>query len=177
MKKFYFYIIFAVFFSLKVLSQTIQLKNAEWQIKPVVNTGFILVHRATIGHLVKGYPTLYELNISQRTNGSKLWHLENNRPDIGLSFQYLDFKNPAQLGYAFSIVPYIEIPLNEKEKKSRLILRLCWGATYLNKHFDIATNPKNIAIGRFVNIEDAIEARRKKALELYGKFFREPQKT
>jgi len=105
------------------------------------------VHRATIGHLVKGYPTIYELNISQKTNGSKLWQLENNKPDIGLSFQCLDFKNPSQLGYAFSIVPFIEIPLKEKEKSSRLILRLCWGATYLNKHFDIATNPKNIAIG------------------------------
>jgi hypothetical protein len=134
-----------------VKSQPNNFKSSDWQIKPCINTGFILVHRVTIGHLVKGYPTIYELNISKRTNGSKLWHLENNKPDFGISMQCLDYKNPSQLGYAFSLVPFIEIPLNEKVKMSRMILRLCWGATYLNKPFDIKENPKNIAIGSHWN--------------------------
>lgn len=125
--------------------------NPDWQIKPVINQGFIMVHRISIGHLVKGYPTNYELNISKPTLGNKLWHLENNKPDIGITLQCLDFKNPSQLGYALSAAPYLEIPLNEKVKPSRLILRVCLGASYITKHFDIHDNHKNIAIGSSVN--------------------------
>ena len=125
--------------------------NPDWQIKPVINQGFILVHRISIGHLVKGYPTNYELNISKPALGNKLWQLENNKPDIGISLQCLDFKNPEQLGYALTAAPYVELPLNVKEKSSRLILRLCFGATYITKSFDIQTNHKNIAIGSHVN--------------------------
>lgn len=125
--------------------------NPDWQIKPVINQGFILVHRISIGHLVKGYPTNYELNISKPTLGNKLWHLENNKPDLGISLQCLDFKNPSQLGYALTVAPYVEIPLNVKERASRMILRLCFGATYITKKFDIHENHKNIAIGSHVN--------------------------
>jgi hypothetical protein len=49
------------------------------------------------------------------------------------------------------MAPYIEIPLNVKEKTSRVVLRFCWGATYLTKKFDIAENHKNIAIGSHLN--------------------------
>jgi hypothetical protein len=146
-----FYILTQILFSAILLAQNGFTGNRDWQIKPVVNAGFILVHRISIGHLVTGYPTNYELNISKPTSGTKLWHLENNKPDIGVSLQCLDFKNPSQLGYALTAAPYIEIPLNVKEKNSRLILRLCWGATYLTKRFDVNSNHKNIAIGSHVN--------------------------
>lgn len=125
--------------------------NPDWQIKPCVNAGFVLVHRISIGHLVKGYPTIYEVNISKPTLGNKLWHLENNKPDIGISLQCLDFKNPSELGYALTAAPFIEIPFNKMEKASRMFMRLCWGATYITKCFDIENNHKNIAIGSHWN--------------------------
>lgn len=150
-KKNHFYGLFLCLLSFVTVGQNGITGNPDWQIKPVINQGFILVHRISIGHLVKGYPTNYELNISKPTLGNKLWHLENNKPDIGISLQCLDFKNPQQLGYALTVAPYIEIPLNEKERASRLILRLCFGATYITKSFDIHSNHKNIAIGSHVN--------------------------
>ncbi|MCC6370207.1 MAG: acyloxyacyl hydrolase [Bacteroidia bacterium] len=125
--------------------------NPAWQIKPVINSGFIIVQRITIGHLVMGFPTNYELNISKPTLGNKLWQLENNKPDLGITLQCMDYKNPSQLGYGLTAAPYIEIPLNEQPKASRMILRLCWGVTYITKVFDIKTNHKNIAIGSHVN--------------------------
>ncbi len=125
--------------------------DPQWQIKPAFNQGFILVHRITIGHLVKGYPAIYEINVSKRTLGNHLWQLENNKPEIGITAQMLDYKNPQQLGYAFTVAPFIEIPLNEKEKRSRVIMRLCWGASYYTRSFDIHTNHKNIAIGSTIN--------------------------
>lgn len=126
--------------------------HPDWFIKPVLNQGFILEHRSTIGHLVKGYPTIYELNIGKPTLGDKLWHLENNKPEVGLNVALIDFKNPQQLGYSLSVAPYVDIPLNKNElRKTRVIMRLCWGICYLNKPFDIKENPKNIAIGSSVN--------------------------
>lgn len=100
---------------------------------------------------MKGYPVTYELNVSKPTLGNKLWHRENNLPEVGITLQCLDYRNPSQLGYAYTAAPYIEIPLNEKEKASRVIMRLAWGATYITKCFDIHTNHKNIAIGTHVN--------------------------
>src|SRR4051812_45229641 len=134
-----------------VFSQNGVTGNPEWQVKPVISRGFVMVHRISIGHLVKGYPTTYELNISKPTLGNKIWHLENNKPDLGITLQCLDFANPPQLGYALTAAPYVEIPLNEKVKPSRLILRVCWGATYITKRFDIHENRKNIAIGSHLN--------------------------
>ena len=122
-----------------------------WSIKPSIHSGFILVHRISIGHLVKGFPGIYELNLVRHSDGSQLWQHENNFPDYGLTLQCLDFKNPSQLGYALTAAPFVEIPLNKKIKPSRLVLRLCWGLTYITKDFDINTNHKNIAIGSHWN--------------------------
>ncbi len=122
-----------------------------WYIKPVVQTGIILVHRNTIGHLVKGYPTIYELNFVKPTIGNKLWHIENNKPDLGITTQVIDFRNPQELGFGYVIAPFIEIPLNKREKSSRVIMRVCWGLSYFTKPFDVFTNQKNIAIGSHVN--------------------------
>jgi hypothetical protein len=125
--------------------------HPDWIIKPVYSSGFVMIHRASIGHLVKGYPKTFELNIAKPTIGNKLWHHENNLPDVGITLQCLDFANPSQLGYGLTAAPYVEIPLNKNKRASRVILRVCWGATYLTKRFDIQQNRKNVAIGSHIN--------------------------
>jgi hypothetical protein len=125
--------------------------HPSWQIKPSFNQGFILVHRISIGHLVKGYPAIYEVNISKPTLGNKLWHIENNHPDVGITMQCLDYKNPGQLGFVYAIAPYIEIPFREADHPARMVLRLCWGPAYVTKKFNIVDNHKNIAIGSNLN--------------------------
>ena len=151
LKKYFSYSLFLVCLHVLLLGQNGITGNPDWQIKPAINTGFILVHRTSIGNLVKGYPVIYECNVSKPTLGNKLWHLENNKPDVGISLQCIDFRNPKQLGYGFVVAPFMEIPLNAKEKTSRVVMRLCWGITYVNKKFDIYTNHKNDAIGSHVN--------------------------
>jgi hypothetical protein len=143
--------LFVLFTSLLSQAQNGITGNPDWQLKPVFSEGFIMVHRISIGHLVNGYPKNYELNISKPSLGNKLWQLENNLPDIGITLQCLDFANPKELGYALTAAPYVEIPFNDKIKASRLVMRVCWGATYITKPFDIHTNHKNTAIGSHVN--------------------------
>jgi len=145
----YFFFIF-VFVS-QALAQSITNTSPIWFVKPVVNNGFILVHRSNISHLVKGNPTIYELNIGKSSSGNKLWQIENNLPDIGISLQCIDFKNPLQLGYALTASPYIEIPLNKTPKILRPSIRLCWGLTYITKSYDSNENKENIAIGSHFN--------------------------
>ncbi|MDP3557059.1 MAG: acyloxyacyl hydrolase [Bacteroidota bacterium] len=150
-KKHILHSILFVFINAAVFAQNSTSCNPQWQIKPVINQGFILVHRISIGHLVKGYPTIYELNLSKPTWGDKIWQIENNKPDVGISLQCIDFKNPQQLGYSLTVAPYAEIPLNVIAKKSRVVMRLCWGLNYITKPFDVQTNRKNIAIGSHFN--------------------------
>ncbi len=119
----------------------------DYYIKVAPTYGYILEHRSTIGNLVKGYIPGLEVDFVKPTRGSKLWHNENNFPDVGISFNFIDFANPKQLGYCYALSPFIDIPLNKKVRTSRVIMRVCWGVAYLTKKFDVNTNPKNIAIG------------------------------
>ena len=145
------YLFFIFVFVSQALAQSITNTSSIWFIKPVVNNGVILVHRSNISHLVKGNPIIYELNIGKSSSGNKLWQIENNLPDIGISLQCIDFKNPLQLGYALTASPYIEIPLNKTPKILRPIIRLCWGLTYITKSYDSIENKENIAIGSHFN--------------------------
>lgn len=134
-----------------LFSQNGLLSEPNWQIKPYFNYGAIIQHRSTLGNLIKGYTKTYELDIVKPTRGDCLWHLENNKPDIGLNLSLIDYANPKVLGYGIVVAPFTEIPLSKHEKKSRLFLRLCWGTAIMTKHFEIHENQKNIAIGSTVN--------------------------
>lgn len=151
MKKIACYSVFILFFACDFRAQNGIFGNPEWHIKPAINGGFVMVHRENIGHLIQGYPTTIELNVSKPSLGNKLWQLENNLPEMGLSFQVIDFKNSKQLGLGYAIAPYIEIPLSEQKKYTRVILRLLWGAAYITNEFDLANNHKNNAIGSHLN--------------------------
>lgn len=147
MKKASAYFFFSVFFPWLLGAQRPILGHPDWYIKPAYNQCFIMVHRANVAHLVQGYPSVFEMNVAKPTLGNKLWQLENNLPVLGISFQYIAFKNPAELGAAYTLAPYVEIPLNQVNKPSRLFMRLCWGVSYLSKDFDMTENHKNVAIG------------------------------
>jgi hypothetical protein len=121
--------------------------SKNFYIKVAPTYGFILEQRGTIGNLVRGYIPGMEIDFIKPTYGNKKWHLENNLPEIGLAFNFINFSNPKQLGQCYALSPFIDIPLNKKQKKTRVILRICWGVSYLTKKFDIDKNPKNIAIG------------------------------
>lgn len=123
----------------------------DFYIKVAPTYGFIFEQRSTIGNLVKGYIPGLEIDFVKPTTGSKRWHRENNFPEVGISFNYIGFANPKQLGQCFALSPFVEIPLNKKVRAIRPVLRLCWGVSYLTKRFDIDKNPKNIAIASHWN--------------------------
>lgn len=149
LKKLLIFISVGLSFYLRAQSEMTGSKNFYLKIAPT--QGFILEHRSTIGNLVKGYITGIGVDFVKPTYGNKKWHKENNMPEVGLTFNFINFANPAQLGYCYSLAPFIDIPLNKNQKQTRLYMRICWGASYVTKHFDINTNHKNIAIGSGLN--------------------------
>lgn len=144
-------ILLFLMFRAVLFSQNGLVSEPNWYIKPYVNFSAMIQHRSALGNLIKGYPITYELNIVKPTAGSHLWHLENNKPDIGINLSVVDYANPKQLGYGIIVAPFVEIPLSAKERTSRLFLRLCWGPAYMTKHFDLYENQKNGAIGSSFN--------------------------
>ncbi len=146
-----FFILAVYLLNNSCFSQNGFLSNGNWYIKPSINYGVILQHRAIMGNLIKDNVTMFEINLVKPSSGNKLWQLQNNKPDYGITFTMIDYGNPEVLGQSFSLAPFIEIPLRKKEKASRLIMRICWGVAYLNKPFNIETNPKNTAIGSNLN--------------------------
>jgi hypothetical protein len=147
LKRLLVYLLLSAVSPLYAQAQNAIMGHPDWLIKPSYDQCFIMVHRANVAHLVQGYPSVFELNVAKPTLGNKLWQIENNLPNLGVSFQYIAFKNPEELGSAFALAPYVEIPLNKMDKPSRLYMRLCWGVSYLSKDFDMADNHKNVAIG------------------------------
>jgi hypothetical protein len=134
-----------------VFSQKKMTGTKDFYIKVAPTYGFIFEQHSVIHKLIKGYIPGIEVDFVKPTTGSKRWHRENNFPEVGLSLNVIDFSNPKQLGYCFALSPYIEIPLNKKERASRPVVRILWGISYLNKKFDINTDPKDIAIGSHLN--------------------------
>lgn len=123
----------------------------KWYIKPAFNYGFVMQHRASMGHLIKSYVPMVEMNLVKASDGCKLWQLENNLPEWGITATFMDFSNPKILGNSYSISPYLEIPLNKKVRFTRPIFRISWGLAYVTKRFDRVNNNKNIAIGSHWN--------------------------
>jgi hypothetical protein len=128
-------------------ADSVQCRKWEW--KAGFSSGLLAQHRAVLNQLIKGYPKSAELDLLIRTNGEKYWHYENNQPWIGIHASLTGYANPQRLGYAIALAPFAEIPL--REKRTTLYLRICWGAAWLTKKFDVYENQKNIAIGSHLN--------------------------
>lgn len=104
--------------------------------------GYILKHRAVVGHLIKGHPDGFELNWTKVTNGHKYWEKLYNHPLINYSFFYYDLKNPQQLGKLFIGSVSMDLPLMRHERSS-LFFRIGTGLVYSTKPYNRETNNQN----------------------------------
>ncbi len=150
MKKRAFIYILLVLYS-STFGQNGLVSNPNWYIKPYIGVAGIIQHRSSMGNLIQGYPKTFELNIVKPSLGDRLWQLENNLPDFGINLSVVDYANHKQLGFGIVVAPFVEVPLNKKERARRLYMRLCWGGAYMTKYFHLHENQKNGAIGSAVN--------------------------
>jgi len=118
--------------------------------------GAILEHTKKLSHLVEKRPFFMELALSQSTDGSQLWHHENQFPDYGLLLNYQNLGNPARLGSSWAVAPFFELNLHKPKKTVNMKLRFAGGFAYLTKRFDLYENHKHIALSSHVNVFAAL---------------------
>ncbi|MGB1307816.1 MAG: acyloxyacyl hydrolase [Oceanihabitans sp.] len=77
------------------------------------------------------------------SNNNKEWAQRLNKPRTGISLGVTDFGNTKHLGYAISVLPFMEFNLF---KSFPLKLHIGTGASYFNKKYDASKNPFNKAV-------------------------------
>lgn len=78
-------------------------------------------------------------------NHNREWAKRLRNPRTGLTFGYTDFGNSESIGYALSLLPYLELyPFSKDAQRWRLKTSL--GISYLSKQFDSVANPFNRAV-------------------------------
>ncbi len=113
--------------------------------------GYIISHRGSIVHLIKGQIGGGELTYVFRTAGKRPWQPVHAFPEFGLSYMHLYLANPAEIGNLDALYPYMNLRLNKQRRPFKMYLRLGMGVANMSKPYDRITNHKNNAIGSHIN--------------------------
>lgn len=104
--------------------------------------GNVLKHADYVGHLVTGHPDGFLLGVNWKTRGNKEWEQVYNYPDYGVSYHYLDFKNPY-----IGVNHAVGLHYNFYFLKRHLMFRISQGIGMTSNPYDKETNNKNNAFG------------------------------
>ena len=132
-------------------------KAQEKEISDIINVqatyhrGFLIPHRPTMKHLVRGPLNGWELSVAKRTLGKRTWESDFSFPEVGLSLYHADVGNPEVIGTATALFPFIGFPVMKGET-FRMNIKVGGGLGYVSKPFDRLENHKNIAIGSHMNV-------------------------
>ncbi len=78
--------------------------------EPIV--GYIYPHdKNIVTPIVKGPAIGGQVAFEWHTDGSRQWHLDFNRPTVGVALQVIDLSNPRKLGQMIAPYAYINIPM------------------------------------------------------------------
>lgn len=120
--------------------------------------GFLIPHRATMGHLVQGHAAGFELSGVIQTDGTKQWHQDYLFPKVGVSLYYSDFGNKEVLGSGLGIHGFMTFPFIKKNGWC-FASKLGAGLGYTTKVFQQENNPKNNALSTKLNCLVSIGAK------------------
>ncbi|MBR4482881.1 MAG: acyloxyacyl hydrolase, partial [Paludibacteraceae bacterium] len=83
-----------------------------YSIKAEAVVGYIYPHdKDVVSPIVKGPAIGGQIAFEWHTDGSRQWHLDFNRPTVGVALQVLDLSNPQKLGQMIAPYAYINIPM------------------------------------------------------------------
>lgn len=83
-----------------------------YSIKAEAVEGYIYPHdKDVVSPIVKGPAIGGQIAFEWHTDGSRQWHLDFNRPTVGVALQVLDLSNPQKLGQMIAPYAYINIPM------------------------------------------------------------------
>ena len=124
-------------------------EKGQWAVAAGWKYGKIFKHTPKFVPEVTEMTSIYELNISQQTDGRKVWHQYHGFPIKGVSVLYGHYGNAEVFGRSVAVVP--SLTFVSRLRRVRLHYRIGVGLSYLTKYFDRATNPVNNVIGSAIN--------------------------
>ncbi len=125
------------------------LKRSQYQLELKSGSGFLIAHRASMRHLLKGNAVMYEASlVSKDTRLDHLGHFYGTT-ELGVNLHYMNVGNMEEIGACFGLYPSIRIPLSKWEHGPKL--KIGAGLGYVRKPFHQETNNQNIAIGSYMN--------------------------
>ncbi len=78
------------------------------------------------------------------------WAIGLSRPKTGISLGITDFGNTEKVGFAYTIMPFVEVGLFRK-KSNRWNLNVGMGASYIDTKYNPDLNPLNLAVTTDIN--------------------------
>ena len=112
--------------------------------------GFVYAHHKSFNYFIEDYPQTFELDLTKRTNGRKIWHQVYKYPTVGFGYEHSTLGNKQILGNANALLCFISIPIVEN-KSLKFSYKCAAGAAFLSEKFDLYNNNYNIAIGSHLN--------------------------
>src|SRR4030095_15223031 len=82
-----------------------------WNAAPIFCIGKIWKHTPKFEPTIDHASIAFELAISKQLNGKKSWQYAHHYPFLGFALAYNNLGNDSVLGKAYSILPFIEIPI------------------------------------------------------------------
>jgi Lipid A 3-O-deacylase (PagL) len=105
--------------------------------------GFIIPHSADLKPIANSNPWSLVLDFNWQLIGEKTYQTFAGYPRVGAEIQYINFANPAELGYSLAVVAYCE-PYLAIQNRLNASFRFGMGFAYLNRVYDPETNPRNL---------------------------------
>ncbi len=111
-----------------------------------MHNGFIYEHKPQISHLIEKHPIGFRITYDKKVYGTEAWQQRYNFPDQGMTFVYMDYRNPA-LGKTLALIPHFNFYLRGKrEAKGQLQFKMGFGVGYTTEKYHPKTNNKNNVI-------------------------------
>ena len=114
--------------------------------------GFIMPHHKSIEYMLEDHIQTFDLKIPFPTYGNKNWNELYRYPYYGFGYYHSNLGNDKVYGKVNALYSYVKVPFIGRSNKANLSWQIAFGASYINKHFDIDENPQNLAIGSNLNI-------------------------
>ena len=111
--------------------------------------GRILPHRSTLKGIILKNSYSFEASLNFHTDGKKTYHYYYNFPTFSWTIHHTSSGNSKSIGSIIASYGSVNIPLSKRSNP--LFIKLCFGAGWIEKKFDLESNFKNIAIGSNLN--------------------------
>ncbi len=112
--------------------------------------GFVTPHHKAIQYVVKKPISGFDITFSKPTYGKNIWEKLYRYPRYGVGYFRVSLGNNEILGYGNALYGFLNIPFHKTQRFS-VNYQLSFGLGYLNKVFNVNSDPLDVAISAHVN--------------------------